>query len=40
MASDQQRAAAGLDPGTVRLSLGIEDAADLIADVDRALSRV
>jgi cystathionine beta-lyase/cystathionine gamma-synthase len=40
MASDQQRAAAGLDPGTVRLSLGIEDAADLIADVDHALSRV
>ena len=40
MASDQQRAAAGLDPGTVRLSLGIEDAADLIADVDRALAKV
>jgi cystathionine beta-lyase/cystathionine gamma-synthase len=40
MASDRQRAAAGVDPGTVRLSLGIEDAADLIADVDRALSKV
>ena len=28
---------AGIDPGMVRLSLGVEDAADLIADVERAL---
>jgi cystathionine beta-lyase/cystathionine gamma-synthase len=28
---------AGVDPGMVRLSLGVEDAADLIADVERAL---
>jgi cystathionine beta-lyase/cystathionine gamma-synthase len=40
MVSDQQRAAAGFDPGTVRLSLGVEDAADLIDDVDQALSKV
>jgi cystathionine beta-lyase/cystathionine gamma-synthase len=40
MASDAQRAAAGFDPGTLRLSLGIEDAADLVEDVDRALSAV
>jgi cystathionine beta-lyase/cystathionine gamma-synthase len=35
-----QLAAAGVDPGTVRVSLGIEDAADLLEDADRALSRV
>lgn len=40
MVSDEQRAAAGFDPGTVRLSLGVEDAADLTDDVDRALSKV
>ena len=40
MASDEQRAAAGLDPGAVRLSVGIEDASDLVEDVERALSRV
>ena len=28
---------AGIDPGMVRLSLGVEDASDLIADVERAL---
>lgn len=28
---------AGIDPGMVRLSLGVEDAADVIADVERAL---
>jgi cystathionine beta-lyase/cystathionine gamma-synthase len=28
---------AGIDPGMVRLSLGVEDAADLIADVEQAL---
>ena len=30
--------AAGITPGTVRLSLGIEDEADLLADLDRALA--
>jgi methionine-gamma-lyase len=40
MASEEQRASAGFDPGTLRLSLGIEDAADLLEDVDRALSLV
>jgi len=29
---------AGVDPGMVRLSLGVEDASDLIADVERALA--
>ncbi len=28
---------AGIDPGMVRLSLGVEDAADVVADVERAL---
>lgn len=28
---------AGIDPGMVRLSVGIEDAADLISDVEKAL---
>ena len=33
-----QRAAAGISLNTVRLSIGIEDPADLIADLDRALA--
>lgn len=36
--SEDQLAEAGVDPGMVRLSLGVEDAADLIEDVDRALA--
>ncbi len=36
----EQLAAAGIDPGMVRISLGVEDAADLIEDVDRALAGV
>lgn len=35
--SPEQTAAAGIDPGLIRLSIGLEDAADLIADLDRAL---
>lgn len=35
-----QRAAAGISLNTVRLSAGLEDPADLIADLDRALSRI
>ena len=38
--SDEELRAAGVDPGMVRLSMGVEDAADLIADVDRALAAV
>jgi O-acetylhomoserine (thiol)-lyase len=34
-----QRAAAGISLNTVRLSIGIEDPADLVADLDRALAR-
>jgi O-acetylhomoserine (thiol)-lyase len=29
--------AAGVDPGTARISLGVEDASDIIADVVQAL---
>ncbi len=36
--SDEQRAAAGALPNVVRLSIGIEDLADIIADLDQALA--
>jgi cystathionine beta-lyase/cystathionine gamma-synthase len=35
--TDEQLKAAGVDPGSVRISLGVEDAADLLEDADRAL---
>ncbi len=35
----EQQEAAGAAPNTVRLSIGIEDADDLIADLDQALSK-
>jgi len=35
----EQRAAAGIAPGLVRVSVGIEDARDLVADFDAALAR-
>jgi cystathionine beta-lyase/cystathionine gamma-synthase len=38
--TDEQLRAAGIDPGTVRVSLGVEDAADLLADADAALAGV
>jgi O-acetylhomoserine (thiol)-lyase len=37
--SDEQRAAAGASPNVVRLSIGIEDVADIIADLDQALAK-
>ncbi len=36
--SDEQRAAAGALPNVVRLSIGIEDVRDIIADLDQALT--
>ncbi|WP_396214096.1 O-acetylhomoserine aminocarboxypropyltransferase/cysteine synthase family protein [Gemmatimonas sp.] len=36
--SETERRAAGVTPDLVRLSIGLEDAADLIDDVDRALA--
>ena len=38
--TDEQRKAAGAGPDTVRLSIGIEDKADIIADLDQALAGV
>ena len=37
---DQELEAAGITPDLVRFSCGIEDAADLIADIEQALSQV
>ena len=37
--TSEQRAAVGIDDGLVRLSVGIEEVADLIADLDQALAR-
>ncbi|MCU0853901.1 MAG: O-acetylhomoserine aminocarboxypropyltransferase/cysteine synthase [Rhodobacteraceae bacterium] len=37
--TDEQRKAAGADPNVVRLSIGIEDADDIIADLDQALAK-
>jgi O-succinylhomoserine sulfhydrylase len=38
--SDEARAELGISPGTVRLSLGIEDGGDLVADLEQALDKV
>jgi O-acetylhomoserine (thiol)-lyase len=35
--TDEQRTAAGAGDDVVRLSVGLEDAADIIADLDQAL---
>jgi cystathionine beta-lyase/cystathionine gamma-synthase len=37
--SDEDIAASGVRPGQVRLSVGLEDTADLIADLARALDK-
>ena len=36
--TERQRREVGIEPGLVRFSCGIEDAADLVADLDQALS--
>jgi cystathionine beta-lyase/cystathionine gamma-synthase len=36
--SEEKLREAGIDPGMVRLSVGVEDADDLVADVEQALS--
>ncbi len=38
--TDEQRKAAGAGPDVVRLSVGIEDAADIIADLEQGLAQV
>ena len=37
--SDEQKVAAGAGPDVIRLSVGIEDVADIIADLEQALAR-
>ena len=37
--SDEQKVAAGAGPDVIRLSIGIEDVADIIADLEQALER-
>jgi len=37
--SDEQKIAAGAGPDTVRLSIGIEDVADIIGDLEQALAK-
>jgi len=37
--SDEQKVAAGAGPEVVRLSVGIEDVADIIADLEQALAK-
>jgi O-acetylhomoserine (thiol)-lyase len=36
--NDQELRAAGISEGFCRLSIGLEDAEDLVADLDRALA--
>lgn len=36
----EERVAAGIDDGLIRLSVGLENAADLIADLDQALEKI
>jgi O-acetylhomoserine (thiol)-lyase len=36
--SRQELAGAGVEPGTVRVSIGLEDAADLVEDLRQALA--
>ncbi len=38
--SDEQKVAAGAGPDVVRISVGIEDVEDIIADLDQALARI
>jgi cystathionine beta-lyase/cystathionine gamma-synthase len=38
--TDDEREAIGITQGLVRLSIGIEDKEDLIADLDQALAAV
>ena len=38
--SEDELQAVGIDPGMIRLSVGLEDVEDIIADLDQALSRI
>ncbi|MFN2184094.1 MAG: PLP-dependent transferase, partial [Anaerolineae bacterium] len=36
----EERAAVGIDDGLIRLSVGLEDSEDIIADLEQALDRL
>ena len=36
----EEQLAAGIDPGGIRLSIGIERAEDVLADLERALAKL
>ncbi|MGC9308122.1 MAG: PLP-dependent transferase, partial [Thermoplasmatota archaeon] len=38
--SDEERAAIGIKPGTIRLSVGVEHVDDLIEDLSQALDAI
>lgn len=38
--TDEQLVAAGIEPGLVRISVGLENVADIIADLDQALAQI
>ena len=38
--TDEQLKEAGVDPGMIRFSVGIEDVKDIIADIEQALESV
>lgn len=38
--NDEELASAGISKGTIRLSVGIEDVTDLIADLEQALKNI
>ncbi|MEI7609284.1 MAG: O-succinylhomoserine sulfhydrylase [Rhodospirillaceae bacterium] len=38
--TDEERAGVGIFPGTIRLSVGLEDAQDLVEDLERALAHL
>jgi O-acetylhomoserine (thiol)-lyase len=37
--SEEQQVAAGAGPDVVRLSIGLEDVADIVADIEQALAK-
>ena len=38
--SAEQRAATGINEGLIRISVGLEDEADLLGDFDQALAQI
>ena len=38
--TDEQLVAAGIEPGMVRISVGLENVEDIIADLEQALNQI